>query len=750
VGIAVIDSEGHFLHCNQKLSQITGRSVADLIGHKCSEITHQDDWPASQTLMADLRNGSRTEFIAEKRYLRPDGATVWVNVAVSPLRDPSGRFDRLIALVEDITARKRAEEMVQERERRLRRVLERMPVGAYICDRNGLITYYNHQAEQMWGRAPKLNDPMDRYCGSFKMFAPDGTPMPHSECWMALAIQNETAYDGHEVLVERGDGKRMTVLAHASPIWDDDDALIGAVNVLVDISDRKHAEELVRESEDRFRHLADNVPVLIWLSGPDGYEFVNREWLRFAGCGFDRLKGTGWQDLLHPSDAPGFLAAYERAYQQRQRFEMQLRFRRADGEYRWLRVTAVPRIGDGGQLLGFVGCSVDITDIKRSEDTLREADQRKDEFLATLAHELRNPLAPIRNSLQILRVGSDDESVSKVHDMLERQVDQMVRLVDDLLEVSRITRGKIELRLERVQLRAVIRDALETSKPLIDAGKHQLTVGLPDEPLWLEADPVRLAQVFSNLLNNAATYTESAGHIWINATRQGDHILVSVCDTGIGISPEKIPKVFNLFAQVDTTTAKAQGGLGIGLALARRLVEMHGGRIDARSGGVGEGSEFRVFLPLARQQERQRITDPQRIGRADPRTSLHRVMVVDDNKDAADSLGMLLRLRGMQVEIANDGPSAIKTFPIFHPTVILLDLGMPGMDGYEVAQHIRHLPDSENVALIALTGWGHAEFRQRSRDTGFLHHLVKPIELDSLVGLLDTLHPAERMARMNE
>ncbi len=227
VGIAVIDGEGHFLHCNQKLAQITGRDVAELIGLQCSEVTHPDDWPASQTLMEDLRRGVRSEFSAEKRYLRPDGAVVWVNVAVSPLRDTTGRYDRLIAVIEDITARKRAEHAVQESERRLRRVLERMPAGAYLCDRNGLITYYNQQAEQLWGRAPKLNDPIDRYCGSFKLYASDGTPIKHSECWMALALREETAYDGREIIVERPDGQRMTVLAHASPIWDDDDELDG-------------------------------------------------------------------------------------------------------------------------------------------------------------------------------------------------------------------------------------------------------------------------------------------------------------------------------------------------------------------------------------------------------------------------------------------------------------------------------------------------------------------------------------------
>jgi CheY-like chemotaxis protein len=296
----------------------------------------------------------------------------------------------------------------------------------------------------------------------------------------------------------------------------------------------------------------------------------------------------------------------------------------------------------------------------------------------------------------------------------------------------------------------VISAALETSKPLIDAARHELTVGLSSEPLWLDADPVRLAQVFSNLLNNAAKYTEPGGKIWLNTNRHGDQVIVSVCDTGIGIAPDKIPKVFNLFAQVDATTGRAQGGLGIGLALARRLVEMHGGRIDARSGGSGEGSEFRVHLPLAKEQEFKRVSDPHRLTPAADSSSGHRVMVVDDNRDAAESLGMLLRLRGFHVHVAHDGPSALKALPSFHPSVILLDLGMPGMDGYEVAEQVRRRPDAGDVVLIALTGWGHAEFRQRSRDTGFAHHLVKPVELDALLSLLGSLQPTSTATNRTE
>ena len=465
VGIAVIDGEGHFLHCNQKLAQITGRDVAELIGLQCSEVTHPDDWPASQTLMEDLRRGVRSEFSAEKRYLRPDGAVVWVNVAVSPLRDTTGRYDRLIAVIEDITARKRAEHAVQESERRLRRVLERMPAGAYLCDRNGLITYYNQQAEQLWGRAPKLNDPIDRYCGSFKLYASDGTPIKHSECWMALALREETAYDGQEIIVERPDGQRMTVLAHASPIWDDDDELMGAVNVLVDISDRKRAEESLRESEDRFRNLADNVPVLIWL--------VRTRRLRVRQPGipqvrrlrFHQLLGTTLQDLLHPADAPGFLIVYDRASRHRQPFEMQLRFRRADGEYRWLRATGVPRFAPDGKMLGFVGCSADITDIRRAEEALREADRRKDEFLATLAHELRNPLAPIRNAPADPapdRRPTPRRAAGPRHDGAAGGPDGAAgRRPARRVAASR--RGKIELRKERVELAAV--DPRAPSRP---------------------------------------------------------------------------------------------------------------------------------------------------------------------------------------------------------------------------------------------------------------------------------------------
>ena len=381
-------------------------------------------------------------------------------------------------------------------------------------------------------------------------------------------------------------------------------------------------------------------------------------------------------------------------------------------------------------------------ELRRRVEQLAELDRRKDEFLATLAHELRNPLAPIRNSLHILRLsGGSGPTAERVLEMMERQVSHMVRLVDDLLEVSRITRGKIELRKERVTLAAVLGSAVETSRPLIESGRHHLEVSLPAEPLILEADPVRLCQVIANLLNNAAKYTEEGGQISLTARREGGEAAVSVRDSGLGIPPEMLPRIFDLFSQVDRTLKRSQGGLGIGLTLARTLAEMHGGRVEVRSGGPGQGSEFTVRLPLA--------ADPSGLegrpgegGQQPAGSGQQRVLVVDDHRDAADSLGMLLRFLGADVLVVYDGPAALAALRTYRPSVVFLDIGMPGMDGHEVARQVRQTPEFRGVRLIALTGWGQEDDRRRSRAAGFDHHLVKPANAEAVQTLLASV-PAE-------
>ena len=371
-------------------------------------------------------------------------------------------------------------------------------------------------------------------------------------------------------------------------------------------------------------------------------------------------------------------------------------------------------------------------------DALRTADRRKDEFLATLAHELRNPLAPIRNSLHILRhAGSNDPMLSSVCEMMERQVSHMVRLVDDLMEVSRITRGKIELHKERIDAADIVRSAVETSHPLIDAAKHELIIRVPPEPLPIDGDAVRLAQVLSNLLNNAAKYTPDGGRIWLTVRRDGDEVAISVKDTGMGISQEMLPRVFEMFTQDGTHLSRAQGGLGIGLSLVSSLVQMHGGRVEAHSDGQNHGSEFIIRLPLVITPRATPVNSS--AGSTARVLPNHRILVVDDNHDAGDSLGMLLRALGAEAKVVLGGREALSILPEFQPSVVLLDIGMPEMDGYEVARRIRQEPRSQAITLIALTGWGQDDDRQRTHSAGFDYHLTKPADLVALRKVLDSV-----------
>jgi signal transduction histidine kinase len=370
-------------------------------------------------------------------------------------------------------------------------------------------------------------------------------------------------------------------------------------------------------------------------------------------------------------------------------------------------------------------------------EQLREQDQRKDEFLATLAHELRNPLAPIRNGLELIRRANNDPAVlEKTTPIMQRQIQQMVRLVDDLLDVARISRNKLHLRKEQVDLESVVRNAVETSRPVLAAAQNDLHVDLPSEPVLLEADPVRLAQVFSNLLNNAAKYSGPGGRISLIATQSGDELTIRVSDTGIGIEPAKLSQIFGMFVQLDASEQQVQSGLGVGLTLVQRLIEMHGGSIEARSEGQGKGSEFIVRLPALKQPAKSvSEIEPALASRARTR---RRILVVDDNVDSAESMAMMLELSGHDVAMAHDGLAAVELAKEFQPDVALLDLGMPKLDGYEAARSIRQQSWGQKMKLVALTGWGQQEDKRRSREAGFDAHLVKPIDFDALEELVAT------------
>jgi signal transduction histidine kinase/CheY-like chemotaxis protein len=407
----------------------------------------------------------------------------------------------------------------------------------------------------------------------------------------------------------------------------------------------------------------------------------------------------------------------------------------------------VPVLGADGEVEAVAGTTRDVTDRKSMEDELRQlaanlsdADHRKDEFLATLAHELRNPLAPIRNGLQVLKLAQNNaQATEQSRAMMERQVDQMVRLVDDLMDVSRISRGKIALRRERVPLVAVLASAVETSRPLIEQMGHELSIAPPDQPVVVDADLTRLSQVFLNLLNNAAKYSDRAGHIWLSAKRQGSDVVVSVKDSGIGIAAEQLPRIFEMFSQLDRSLERSQGGLGIGLTLVRRLVEMHGGSVEARSEGPGRGSEFIVRLPVV--EEAPAVQPAQCL---ETGMSSLRILIADDNRDSANSLAMLLKIMGHHTRIAYDGQEAVSAAAQFRPDVILMDIGMPKLNGNEACRCIRELPWTRQPIIVAQTGWGQEGDRQQTQAAGFDHHLVKPVEIAALVKVLASLqvsHP---------
>ena len=505
------------------------------------------------------------------------------------------------------------------------------------------------------------------------------------------------------------------------------------------------AIEALRKSEERFRVLFESGPVAVYSCDASGViqEFNRRAaelWGREPKLGDTDERFCGSFKMIRPDGSAMAHAQCPMAEvlcgKIPEARDAEVLIERPDGSRVSVVVNIRPLTNQRGEVTGAINCFHDITERKRAERALLDADRQKNEFLATLAHELRNPLAPIRNSLNILALTrGDDPAAERVQEMMERQVNHMVRLVDDLLEISRITTGKIELRLEPVEIASVIRNAVETSRPLIDAGRHQLAITLSPEPLTVEGDPVRLSQVVANLLNNAAKYTEPGGQIWITVSRDGRDVVISVRDTGIGIAAELLPHVLEMFTQADRDKKRPQDGLGIGLALVKRLVEMHGGGVVAKSDGEGRGSQFTVRLPLSQRQLPVPAEVPS-VDRNQRLSSRQRILVVDDNQDAALSLGMLLKILGNEVEIARDGRSALQALETFRPSVVLLDIGMPDMSGYEVAHRMRDLPRFQDVTLVALTGWGQEEDRRRTREAGFDHHLVKPVNLDALQVLL--------------
>jgi PAS domain S-box-containing protein len=611
---------------------------------------------------------------------------------------------------------------VQESEERFLRFtdLEGMAVHerGIILEANPMLArMFGYELPEMLGRSVlDCIAPESRELVLARLLSDDETP------YAAVGLQR----DGRRLPLELS-GKAVAYQARK----------VGVV-ILRDITKREYAEAALRDSEARFRQLADAMPQIVWSARPDGeIAYWNRRWYELVGLPPDAAAAPGWRAMLHPDDVQLVERRWRHAVQSGEVYEVEYRFKdRTTGGYRWYLTRGLPVKDEHGTVVRWFGTSTDIDDQKRNAQALEDANRQKDEFLAMLAHELRNPLAPIRNSVHVLRVLEPPAPrTEKVYAVIDRQVTHLVRLVDDLLDVSRISRGKILLQQQHLDLVQLVRAAAEDHRMDLNAAGLALTVEVPDHPLWVVGDATRLAQVIGNLVDNASKFTDPGGRVTITlrADPETAAAIISVRDTGIGMEPELLGRIFETFTQADRTLARSRGGMGLGLALVRGLVQLHGGEVRAASAGFGKGSEFEIRLPT---EQKPAVPLPAARPPSAPRRS-RRVLLIEDNSDCAASMRLVLELNGHAVTVAGAGHAGVEAARLCHPDVVLCDIGLPGeMDGYAVARALRQDPTFNATYLVALTGYGQEEDCRRAREAGFDLHVTKPVDPAYLEELL--------------
>ena len=745
IGDAVIttDTERRVTYLNKVAEDLTGWLQQDALGQPienvfqiANEVTGQRvENPATRA----LREGVVVGLANHTVLIQKDGNQCPIDDSAAPIRDEDGKVSGCVLIFRNVTAQREAEHNRAGQlltARLLAAIVESSNDAIISKSLDGVIQSWNAAAERLFGFTAEqavgqhisLVIPPERIA---------------EEDHIVSQLKAGKRIEHFETERRRSDGQHIYVSLTISPIKDDAGNVVGASKIVRDITERKLAEA----DRQKFVTLIETSTDFIGMCDLNGIPFfVNRAGLDMVGLdSIEQAARTPVRDFFFPEDQDRIMNEFFPAVMESGHGEIEVRFRHfKTGEPRWMAYKVLKLTGADGKPTGFATVSQDVTERKRLADDLMrlaadlsEADRRKNEFIATLAHELRNPLAPVSNMLEVLkRAEGDVETIKHARDTMERQLGQIVRLVDDLLDLNRISRDRLELRRSDVELSAVIQQAIEVARPLIDSAGHDLRVDLPEEPIYLHADPARLAQVFGNLLNNSCRYTKPRGTIRLSAKRSDDEVLVTLKDNGVGIPPDKLKSIFDMFTQAYRSPDQAQGGLGIGLTLVKRLVEMHRGSVEANSAGEGQGSEFVVRLPVIEASQVQ--ATPGSIA-APELAATKRILIVDDNTDNAESLALLLGITGNETYMAHDGVEAIEAAEKHRPEVVLLDIGLPKLSGHDVCRHIREQPWGKDIVVIALTGWGQEEDRRKSEEAGFDGHLVKPVDYDELLELLRSL-----------
>ena len=742
IGDAVIttDMNGRVNYLNNVAESLTGWTSQEALGQPLNDvfniINEATRLPVENPAERALREGVVVGLANHTLLIKKNGEECPIDDSAAPIRDEQGVISGCVLIFRDVTTqrlieREKANQLLTAR--LLASIVESSNDAIISKSLEGIIQSWNsaaeglfgYSAEQAVGKHISLIIPPERLA---------------EEDYIIGKLKSGQRIEHFETERRRSNGQLITVSLTISPIKDEAGNVVGASKIVRDITERK----LVEAEREKFVTVVESSTDFIGMCDMNGIPFfINRAGLEMVGLdNIEEARRTPVSEFFFPEDQDLIMNQFFPGVVKNGHGEIEVRFRHfKTGDSRWMAYKVLMLNDAANQPVGFATVSQDITERKRLLDDLQRlaldlsmADRRKNEFLATLAHELRNPLAPLSNMVEVLkRAGNDRETLARARDTIERQLGQMVRLVDDLLDLNRITHDRLELRQSDVELSNVITQAIEVAKPLIDSANHQLRVNLPQETIYLHADPARLAQVFGNLLNNSCRYTMPGGVITLNAEVQDQEVVVTVSDSGSGIPPDKLESIFDMFTQVDRSAERLQGGLGIGLTLVKRLVEMHGGTVEARSAGENQGSEFVVRLPVLRKTAH--AVAPHSSTLPEP-TDKHRILIVDDNQDSADSLAMLLEITGNTTYLAHDGNEAIAAAEKYRPDVVLLDIGLPKLNGHEVCRHVREQAWGKDIVMVALTGWGQDEDRRKSREAGFDGHLVKPVNYEELLELL--------------